>query len=81
MTFTPRSHVAATKPAKSVVAPPPKEMIMSLRVNPALPSAIQQNSRTVADFAVSASGTSIDIDSISEKLCRNLPATVCIDCG
>ena len=31
----PRSHVAATNPARSVVAPPPTETMESLRVKPA----------------------------------------------
>ena len=56
ITLIPRNHVAATNPARSVVAPPPKLTTTSLRVNPASPRASQQNSRTDAVFACSASG-------------------------
>ena len=39
---TPRSQVAATKPARSVVAPPPTPTTTSVRVKPDWPSAFQQ---------------------------------------
>ena len=39
---TPRSQVAATKPAKSVVLPPPTATIASERVKPFSPSTDQQ---------------------------------------
>ena len=39
---TPRSQVAATKPARSVVAPPPTATTASERVKPAAPSTAQQ---------------------------------------
>ena len=48
---TPRSQLAATNPARSVVAPPPRPMTTSDRVNPASPSASQQRVRTSADLA------------------------------
>jgi hypothetical protein len=80
-TRIPLSQVAATKPARSVVAPPPSEMITSLRVNPAFPRAIQQNSNTAEALAFSASGTSIEIDSTLKRLWRNFPAAACIDWG
>ncbi len=57
-TRTPRSQVAATKPARSVVAPPPMPTIASERVKPAWPSTPQQNAATCADLASSASGVS-----------------------
>ena len=57
-TRTPRSQVAATKPARSVVAPPPSPTTASDRVNPACPSTPQQNAATCAVLASSASGTS-----------------------
>ena len=41
-TRTPRSQAAATQPARSVVAPPPRPTIASERVKPAAPSASQQ---------------------------------------
>lgn len=54
---TPRSQVAATKPARSVVAPPPTPTMTSLRVKPVWPSAFQQYAATSAVFASSAFGT------------------------
>ncbi len=42
---TPRSQVAATKPARSVVEPPPRPTTASERVKPALPSTDQQRRR------------------------------------
>ncbi len=54
---TPRSQVAATKPARSVVAPPPRPTTTSLRVNPVCPSTDQQYAATSALFASSAFGT------------------------
>ena len=57
-TRTPRSQVAATKPARSVVAPPPTLTMASERVNPACPRTPQQKAATWADFASSASGVS-----------------------
>lgn len=39
---TPRNQVAATKPARSVVDPPPTPTMTSERVNPDWPSAFQQ---------------------------------------
>ncbi len=39
---TPRSQVAATNPARSVVAPPPTPTTTSVRVKPDWPSAFQQ---------------------------------------
>ena len=45
-TATPRSHVAATKPARSVTAPPPKPTTASVRVKSALPITCQQNAAT-----------------------------------
>jgi hypothetical protein len=39
---TPRSQVAATKPARSVVAPPPIATSASVRVNPIWPRTSQQ---------------------------------------
>ncbi len=57
-TRTPRSQVAATKPARSVTAPPPTPTTASERVKPACPSTCQQNARTAEVFASSPSGTS-----------------------
>ena len=57
-TRTPRSHVAATKPARSVTVPPPTPTTASVRVNPAWPSAPQSSAATAALLASSASGTS-----------------------
>ena len=56
-TRTPRSQVAATKPPRSVVAPPPKVTTASERVNPASPSASQQSAATAAVLASSPSGS------------------------
>src|SRR5688572_9447979 len=58
-TRTPRSQVAATKPARSVVAPPPRPTTPSERVKPALPRIDQHRSATATLFAASASGTSM----------------------
>ena len=55
-TRTPRSQVAATKPPRSVVAPPPKVTTASERVKPASPSASQQSEATGAVLAASPSG-------------------------
>ena len=55
-TRTPRSQVAATKPPRSVVAPPPTVTTASDRVNPASPSASQQSEATGAVLARSPSG-------------------------
>jgi hypothetical protein len=55
-TRTPRSQVAATKPPRSVVAPPPKVTIASERVNPASPSASQHAAATSIPLARSPSG-------------------------
>ena len=44
-TRTPRSQVAATKPARSVIAPPPTPTTASVRVKPAWPSTAQQEGR------------------------------------
>ena len=57
-TRTPRSQVAATKPARSVVAPPPSPTTASVRVKPAAPSASQQSPATASVLAASPSGTS-----------------------
>ena len=57
--FTPRNQVAATKPARSVVAPPPSPTTASDRVKPAVPSTDQHRAATAAVLAASASGTSI----------------------
>ena len=56
---TPRSQVAATKPARSVVAPPPTPTTASERVKPIRPSTDQQNAATSAVLASSASGISM----------------------
>ena len=56
-TRTPRSQVAATKPPRSVVAPPPTVTTASDRVNPARPSASQHCVATSAVLAASPSGT------------------------
>ena len=58
-TLTPRSQVAATKPARSVVAPPPTPTTASLRVKLARPSADQHDAATPAVLAASPSGISI----------------------
>ena len=55
---TPRSQVAATKPARSVIAPPPSPTITSVRVKSAWPRICQQNAATSTRLACSASGTS-----------------------
>ena len=60
---TPRSQVAAAKPAKSVIAPPPIPTIKSERVKPAAPSQFQRLSNTPELFPSSPSGTS--------KTCRS----------
>ncbi len=62
---TPRSQLAATNPARSVVAPPPNPTTASLRVNPAAASRSQQSASTSAVFACSASGSSIGNTSAS----------------
>ena len=55
-TRTPRSHVAATKPPRSVVAPPPNVTIASERVKPASPRASQHAAATSIPLARSPSG-------------------------
>ena len=65
---TPRSQVAATKPARSVVDPPPSPTTASERVNPAEPSTDQQRAATCAVLAASASGTSIRTGSMPASL-------------
>ena len=57
-TRTPRSQVAATKPARSVIAPPPRPTTASLRVKSAWPRICQQNAATSTRLPASASGTS-----------------------
>ncbi len=54
---TPRSQVAATKPARSVVAPPPTPTTTSVRVKPDCPRAFQQYAATSTVLASSAFGT------------------------
>ncbi len=56
---TPRSQLAATQPARSVVAPPPSPTSASLRVKPTWPSTPKQNPATASVLASSASGTSM----------------------
>ena len=59
-TRTPRSQVAATNPARSVVAPPPSPTTASVRVKPDLPSTSQHVGQDRGrDLASSASGTSM----------------------
>jgi hypothetical protein len=67
---TPRSQLAATKPARSVVEPPPSPTTTSERVNPASPSASQHRVRTSADLAASPSGTSTRCTSRSASTVR-----------
>jgi hypothetical protein len=57
-TRTPRIHVAATNPARSVTAPPPSETTTSPRVSPTRPQTSQQKPATVRALPSSASGTS-----------------------
>ena len=57
-TCTPRSQVAATKPARSVTAPPPKPTTASVRVKSAWPITCQQNAATSTRLPASASGIS-----------------------
>ena len=57
-TSMPRSQVAATKPARSVVAPPPRPMTASVRVKSVCPMICQQNAATSTRLALSASGIS-----------------------
>ena len=56
-TAIPRSQVAATKPARSVVAPPPTATTASLRVKPRRPSRDHRSAATSAVLAASPSGT------------------------
>ncbi len=58
-TRTPRSQAAATQPARSVVAPPPRPTTASERVKPSWPRASQQVPATASVLAASPSGTSI----------------------
>jgi hypothetical protein len=55
-TGTPRSQVAATKPARSVVAPPPIATSASVRVNPIWPRTSQQYAATCRSFCALAVG-------------------------
>ena len=55
----PRSQHAATKPARSVTAPPPTPTTASVRVKLAPPSASQHRAATSSVLPASASGTSI----------------------
>ena len=57
MKSIPLNHVAATKPARSVVAPPPMATIKSERVNLDWPNLFQHFSTTLMFFALSAFGT------------------------
>ena len=57
-TRTPRIQVAATKPARSVAAPPPSEMTTSERVSPTRPQTSQQKPATARFLPSSASGIS-----------------------
>ena len=63
MTSTPRIHVAAKNPARSVVAPPPRPTMTSPRVMPTSASSCQPLTRTSGDLAASASGTAMMIGS------------------
>ena len=54
----PRNHEAAVKPAKSVIAPPPRPTIKSERVKPAAPSQFHNLLRVATFLASSPSGTS-----------------------
>ncbi len=54
----PRSQVAATKPARSVTAPPPNPMTASERVKSDCPITCQQNAATSTRLPASASGIS-----------------------
>ncbi len=57
-TRTPRSQVAATKPATSVTAPPPTETTASERVKSFCPRTCQQKAATWMCLPSSASGIS-----------------------
>src|ERR1035437_3511457 len=57
-TVTPRSHVAATNPARSVTVPPPTPTTASERVRSHRPMAAHSDAATSADLASSPSGTS-----------------------
>ena len=56
-TRTPRSHVAATNPARSVTAPPPTPTIASVRPTPAAASWDHSPAATLISLAASPSGT------------------------
>ena len=56
-TRTPRSQVAATKPARSVTAPPPSDTTASERVKARCPSSDQSPPATSTVLAASPSGT------------------------
>ena len=58
-TRTPRSQAAATQPARSVVAPPPRPTTASERVKPSRPNVSQHEPATGSVLAASPSGTSI----------------------
>ncbi len=58
MRSMPRNQVAATNPARSVVAPPPSPTTASERVKSVCPMTCQQNAATSTRLAASASGTS-----------------------
>ena len=60
-TGTPRIHVAATNPARSVTAPPPNPTTTSERVSPASAHACQQAARLPSDLPSSASGTLVAV--------------------
>ena len=53
---TPRSHVAAAKPAMSVVAPPPMATTASLRPRRILPAVSHREATTSRRLPSSASG-------------------------
>ena len=57
----PLNQVAATKPAKSVVAPPPMATTRSERVNLLLPNLFQQFPITSMFLAISELGTLISV--------------------
>ena len=56
-TATPRSQVAATKPARSVTVPPPTATTASERVKASSPMTLQSRAATVTSLADSLSGT------------------------
>ena len=69
----PRSQVAATKPARSVVEPPPMPTIASLRVKPKFAHASHISSKYSGDLAASPLGvattwTELDLKDSRSKL-------------